>query len=52
MMLYGEKLRNNSIKAFGRDISKREMEEARKGENAVFPVKDDDVLEARDGSGR
>ena len=49
--LYGDKLRNNSIRAFGRDISKREMEEAKKGESAVFQNQDHDAVEARKARG-
>ncbi|CAF9904483.1 hypothetical protein IMSHALPRED_000077 [Imshaugia aleurites] len=41
--LYGNKLQNNSVKAFGRDLTPREIKEIKKGENAVFPIEGDVV---------
>ena len=41
--LYGNKLQNNSIRAFGRDLTPKEIKEAKKGESASFPIKGDTV---------
>lgn len=41
--LYGNMLQNNTIKAFGRDLTTREIKEIKKGENAVFPIEGDVV---------
>ena len=38
---YGGKIQNNSVRAFGRDLTKREIEEIRKGKDAKFPIEDD-----------
>ena len=45
--LYGDKLQRNSIKAFGRDLTNKEITEIKKGENAVFPMNSDVVPETR-----
>lgn len=36
--LYGDKLQNNSVKTFGRDLTTKEINEIKKGDNAVFPI--------------
>ena len=36
--LYGNVIHNNSVKAFGRDIFPEEVEEIKKGKEAVFPI--------------
>ena len=36
--LYVNVLQNNSFKAFGRDITRKELKELKKGEEAIFPV--------------
>ena len=38
--LYGDKIQNNSVKAFGRDLTTREIQEAKKGKEAKFPIVD------------
>lgn len=37
--LYGDKIQNNSVKAFGRDLTTREIKEIKKGDKANFPIK-------------
>lgn len=39
--LYGNKIQNNSVRAFGRDLTTRELKEIKKGDNAVFLVQGD-----------
>ena len=39
--LYGNKIQNNSVRAFGRDLTTREIKEIKKGDNAVFPIHGD-----------
>ena len=41
--LYGTKLQNNTVRAFGRDLTTKEIIEIKKGDNARFPIKDDVV---------
>lgn len=41
--LYGDKLQNNSVRAFGRDLTTKEIAEIKKGDNAHFPIKGDVV---------
>lgn len=36
--LYVNVLQNNSFKAFGRDIIRKEVQELKKGEEAIFPI--------------
>ena len=38
--LYGDKIQNNSVKAFGRDLTTREIQETKKGKEARFPIVD------------
>lgn len=41
--LYGDKLQNNSVRTFGRDLTTKEIAEIKKGDNAKFPIKGDVV---------
>lgn len=41
--LYGTKLQNNTVRAFGRDLTTKEIIEIKKGDNARFPIKGDVV---------
>ena len=41
--LYGDKLKDNTIKAFGRDLTRKEIAEIKKGDNAEFPIEGDIV---------
>ena len=41
--LYGTKLQNNAVRAFGRDLTSKEIMEIKKGDNAQFPIKGDVV---------
>lgn len=41
--LYGDKLQNNSVRAFDRDLTTKEIAEIKKGDNAQFPVRGDGV---------
>ena len=41
--LYGDKVQNNSVRAFGRDLTNREIKEIKKGKEAKFPVEEDIV---------
>lgn len=45
--LYGNKLQNNTVRAFGRDLTTKEIHEIKKGDNAVFPVEGDSVPATR-----
>ena len=38
-------IQNNSVRAFGRDLTTGEMEEIRKGKKAKFPIADDDATD-------
>ena len=40
--LYGEMIQNNTVRAFGRDLTNREIEEIKKGKKAKFPIEDGD----------
>ena len=48
--LYGDMIQNNTVRAFGRDLTNREIEEIKKGEKAKFPIEDDDVHRTRKGT--
>ncbi len=39
--LYGNMIQNNNVRAFGRDLTTREIKEIKKGDDAVFPIKGD-----------
>ena len=39
--LYGKKLQNNSVRAFGRDLTTKEIKEIKKGEDAEFPTRNE-----------
>lgn len=39
--LYGNKLQNNTVRAFGRDLTTKEIKEIKKGDAAIFPIKGD-----------
>lgn len=41
--LYGDNLQNNTVRAFGRDLTTKEINEIKKGDNAVFPIEGDVV---------
>ena len=41
--LYGDKIQNNTVRAFGRDLTNREIIEIKKGEEAKFPIEDDAI---------
>lgn len=41
--LYGDKLQDNSVRAFGRDLTTKEIAEIKKGDNAQFPTRGDVV---------
>ena len=41
--LYGTKLQNNTVRAFGRDLTTKEIIEIKKGDNAQFPIEGDVV---------
>ena len=45
--LYGDKIQNNFVRAFGRDLTTREIKEIKKGDNAVFPIQGDTTPAAR-----
>ena len=45
--LYGDKIQNNTVRAFGRDLTTREIKEIKKGDKAVFPIIGDVVPAAR-----
>ena len=45
--LYGNKIQNNSVRAFGRDLTTKEIKEIKKGDNAVFPIQGDATPAAR-----
>ena len=38
MKLYGNKLHNNTVRAFGRDLTIKEIDEVKKGDNGVFSI--------------
>ena len=48
--LYGAMLQNNSIRAFGRDLTTKEITEIKKGDNAQFPIAGDVVPAASKAS--
>ncbi len=50
--LYGNKLQNNSIRSFGRDLTKKETSEIKKGDSAVFPIEDDVIPDTRKTHGK
>ena len=41
--LYGNIIQNNTVRAFGRDLTAREIKEIKKGDEAVFPIVGDVV---------
>ena len=45
--LYGDKIQDNTIRGFGRDLTTKEIGEIKKGESAEFPTEGDVVLETR-----
>ena len=45
--LYGDKLQNNTIRGFGRDLTTNEIKEIKKGDKAVFPIERDVVRATR-----
>ena len=47
---YGDKIQNNSVKAFGRDLTNREIKEIKKGKQARFTMEDDVVPGTRKGA--
>ena len=48
--LYGDKIQNNTVRAFGRDLTNREIEEIHKGKEAKFPIEEDVVRGTRKGN--
>ena len=51
--LYGDNIQNNTVRAFGRDLTNREIEEIKKGEDAKFPIEDDAIEDDVDrGTGK
>ena len=50
--LYGDKIQNNSVRAFGRDLTTREIKETKKGKEAKFPIEDNVVHGTRKGTNK
>ena len=48
--LYGDKLQDNTVRAFGRDLTNREIKEIKNGEEAKFPIEDDVDHETQNGT--